>query len=153
MIRKCTREMGIEQGQFGKVRIQTIICKNGKKVLAVKLPQEILRATQQNYGNVVKAVGQHFSDYFVIFIRNFEADGGTGNGFEDRERNWLANACFPFLLTGTRTDVRSVSEHTVNVLLEKRTSFSKAEMEMIGAALSSLLGRSYVVGINHHTRN
>lgn len=156
IIKKSIRG-AVDPELFEKVAIQIVICDRDRKVMAVKLPKDLLDATQMNYSNVMKAARQQFHDYFIIFIRNFEAE--TSNGgvikrpFVEKEANWLANVCFPFLLTGLRTDVRSVNESVVNVLLEKRASFNRNEMEMIGAALGGLLGRNYVVSVNHHTRN
>lgn len=153
-IKKYIKDTSVGPELFKKISIQTIICNNGKKVLAVKLHKDILCVTQLNYNVIVKAIKQKFSDYFVIFIRNFDIEPTSKNvHFEEKEDNWLANACFPFLLTGLRTDVRSVDDSVTNVLLEKRTSFTNMEMEILGIALSELLGRNYVVGVNHHTKN
>lgn len=153
IVRKYTRDCQLDAQLYGRISIQTIICENEKKVMAVKLPRAVLHAAQQNYSSIIKAAKQQFHDYLIVFVRNFDVEEGGATKLQERETSWLANVCFPFLLTGLRTDVRGVDDSVVNVLLEKRASFSKAEMEMLGSALGKMLGRNYAVGVNHHTKN
>lgn len=154
IVRKHMKGASVAPEQFGKISIQILICDGGEKVMAVKVPKEILHGVQMDYANIMKAAKQQFHDYFIVFIRNFEADSrGPKPSHEEVERTWMANACFPFLLTGIRTDVRGVDDTVVNVLLERRASFSRAEMDTIGVVLGGLLGKRYVVDANQHTRN
>ncbi|AFM99340.1 hypothetical protein KMI_12g18640 [Encephalitozoon hellem] len=156
IIRKHAKDISAPSEMFGKIAIQIIICDNGEKVMAVKVPKSILPGVQMNYTNIMKAAKQQFHDYYIIFIRNFEIESHEDGRPASRstiEKTWLANACFPFLLTGTRTDVRGVNDMVVNVLLERRTSFSRSEMDAIGAGLNGLLGKNYIVDVNHHTKN
>ncbi|ADM12565.2 uncharacterized protein Eint_110650 [Encephalitozoon intestinalis ATCC 50506] len=157
IIKKYTKDISVRPELFGKIAIQIIICDGGEKVMVVKVPKSILHGVQMNYSNIIKAAKQQFHDYYIIFIRNFEIESDVPEGAhckpKEIEKEWLANACFPFLLTGTRTDVRGVDDMVVNVLLERRTSFSRAEMDTIGAGLNKLLGKNYIVDVNHHTKN
>ncbi|CAD25988.2 40S RIBOSOMAL PROTEIN S7 [Encephalitozoon cuniculi GB-M1] len=157
IIRKHAKDISAPPEVFDKISIQIIICDGGEKIMVVKVPRSILHGVQMNYSNIIKAAKQQFHDYYIMFVRNFEAEGGgktmTKRKAKEVEEVWLANACFPFLLTGTRTDVRGVDDMVVNVLLERRTSLSRAEMDAIGAALHGLLGKNYIVDVNHHTKN
>lgn len=156
IIRKHAKDISVPSEMFSRIAIQIVICDSGEKVMAVKVPKSILSGVQMNYANIIKAAKQQFHDYYIIFIRNFEIEAQEdGNGVTKSmiERAWLANACFPFLLTGIRTDVRGVNDVVINVLLERRTSFSRSEMDVIGAGLNGLLGKNYIVDVNHHTKN
>ncbi|KAM0671738.1 hypothetical protein CWI42_120660 [Ordospora colligata] len=157
IVKKQIGNTGIKQELFERISIQTVVCDGGENVLVVKVPKVILQGVHMSYGNVVKAIKQQFHDYFIMFIRSFEAERENGEaikqGYSERESNWIANACFPYLLTGVRTDVYSINESVTNILLEARTAFSKAEMDIIGVVLSELLKKRCVVDVNHHTKN
>jgi hypothetical protein len=154
IIRKNIKDSKIRPRQFEKVTIQTFVGDDGRKAMLVKLPKDLLMATQLSYAGVIKAAKQQFSDYYIMFARDFELDGRNEAPTtpQERYRIMLCNLCFPFLPTGTRTDCTPGRE-VVNVLLEKRCSLKPSEMEMIASTLKGLYRKDYAVAVNQHTRN
>jgi hypothetical protein len=156
IIRANIREDRIRPRQFEKVTIQVFAKDDGKKAMVIKLPKDILFEVQLNYASVNKAVKQKFSSYHIIvFVRDFGLDGGNEAPTAPHEqyKTMLRNVCFPFLVTGTRTDVYTHDSEVVNVLLERKSQFKPIEMEMIGLVLERLYGKSFAVAVNQNGLN
>ncbi|EEQ82813.1 hypothetical protein NCER_100419 [Vairimorpha ceranae BRL01] len=140
----------VEDSKFENINIQTFIRDNKRKVMTVKVPAEILAKAQINFGNILKSIKQKFQDYYVIMVENIKKEGEIS--WNDAKKIFKG-ACYPFIINGIRNDVITPEEEIVNVLLEKKCTFSDDEFRMIETAITGLVGRKVAVSINFHTLN
>lgn len=140
----------IQEKHFEEINIQTFIRDNKRKVMAVKVPIEILSKTQINYGTILKSIKQKFQDYYIIIVENINKEGQV---LWNDAKKVFKGACYPFIINGIRTDVVTPEEEVVNVLLEKKCTFTEDEFRMIETAIAGLVGRNVIVEVNQHTLN
>ncbi|KAF9762974.1 40S ribosomal protein S7 [Nosema granulosis] len=139
-----------DNASFDNIFVQMFIRDSKKKVMVVKVPVEILSKTQRKYESVTRAIKQKFQDYFVIFVEKIDFEK---NPTWNNTKKIFFGACFPFQVNGIRTDVKSPEEEIVNVLVEKKCTYSEEEFRMIETAINGITGVNVVVGVNHHTLN
>lgn len=148
IIKKIVPDLSMDT--YSQINIQTFIRDNKRKCMAVKVPKEILNKAQAKYGSIIKMIRQRFEDYYIIMVENIKKDYPYS---WDEAKKIFKGACYPYVINGIRTDVISPEEEIINVLLDKKCTFSIDEFRMIEAAIAGLVGKKVNVTVNHHTLN
>lgn len=138
------------EGALKDVRIQMIDRERSKKILLIRLPEDILAIVHEKYSKLSSKLKSLYPDFYILTIRNTAA--GSVDKTEEKavtkhmkandHESWVRDLCYPALVEMRKTDVFNGSERIESALVSTNTDYAEDDFSAMEDAFKALTGRT-----------
>lgn len=139
------------------IRIQTIDRDQGKKILLISVPEEVLDVVHAGYSKLSGKLKALYPDFHTFVIRNTPIVSPTSlkgkaynidakNAKKQVHENWIRDLCYPALVEMRKTDVFNGCEKIESALVSSNSSYSDDDFAAMECAFKTLTGRTIHYG-------
>lgn len=134
------------------IRIQTIDREQGKKILLIRVPEEVLEVVHTGYSKLSGKLKALYPDFHTLVIRNtpivnvssikdnvYRID--SKNTKRHVHENWIRDLCYPALVEMRKTDVFNGNERIESALVSSSSSYNDDDFAAMECAFKTLTGR------------
>ena len=140
------------------IRIQMIDKDQGKKILLIKLPEEILEIVHEKYTKLMDRMKTLYPDFHTLAIRNTQIMSVLPrkrfyNKIESKNmkrhvhESWIKDLCYPALVEMRKTDVFNGCERIESALVSSTCDHTENDFSSMEYAFKVLTGRT--IHYNH----
>ncbi|KAL0265612.1 UNVERIFIED_CONTAM: hypothetical protein PYX00_011325 [Menopon gallinae] len=158
-IRKLySQDMSGELGvKLRDIRIQTIDRDQGKKILLIRVPEEVLEVVHAGHSKLSGKLRALYPDFHTLVIRNtpiVDVASTKGRAYRIDSKNmkrhvheaWIRDLCYPALVEMRKTDVFNGSERIESALVSSNSNYSEDDFSAMECAFKTLTGRAIHYG-------
>lgn len=139
------------------IRIQTIDRDQGRKILLIKVPEEILEIVHMSHSKLSSKLRTLYPDFHTLVIRNtpilgVSSEKGSGYKVDSRNmrrhvhENWIKDLCYPALVEMRKADVFNGSERIESALVSSNSSYNDEDFAAMECTFKILTGRTIHYG-------
>lgn len=146
------------QEKVKEIRMQMIDRDQGKKILLIKLPEEILEVVHEKYAKLTDRMKVLYPDFYVLTIRDTQVVSilprkrfyhkiESKNMKKHVQENWIKDLCYPALVEMRKTDVFNGEERIESALVSSNSDHTESDFSAMEHAFKALTGRT--IHYNH----
>ena len=153
-IRKLHELGGVEglDEKLADITIQSVNRDQGKKILLVKIPEELLAIVREDNLKLRNRLHAMYPDFYVLTIRNTKIAGvslrrrfcfkvESKNMKRHVHESWIKDLCYPALVEMRKTDVFNGTERIESALVSNNSDYGDDDFSAMECAFKALTGR------------